>query len=294
MYIEKTMCQSLLETMLNTDRKTRDHGHARADPKKMRIRPELWLDDSVKGTELPTSCITLSKHENEFCEFLKNVKVPSSYSMNVSIIISFLDLKVAPSVMSHDYHVLLTQMIAVGIQNILPVNVQEAIMNFCFFFNAIGRKVLSEEALESLEKRHYETLCFQEMYFLTAFFNMSVHFITHLIKEIKLFGHAFLHQMYVYEIFNGILKSFVRNQAYLEGSMVQGYYTEEAVEWALNYVDPSNLIGVPMSREAHRKMDYWEEGYNFRSTFILLRSFPRIATDVHCVRVPGWAQGGVA
>jgi hypothetical protein len=33
-------------------------------------------------------------------------------------------------------------------------------MNFCFFFNAIGQKVLSEEALESLEKRHYETLCF--------------------------------------------------------------------------------------------------------------------------------------
>jgi hypothetical protein len=43
----------------------------------MRIRPELWLDDSVKGTELLTSCITLSKHEKEFCGFLKNEKVPS-------------------------------------------------------------------------------------------------------------------------------------------------------------------------------------------------------------------------
>jgi hypothetical protein len=43
-------------------------------------------------------------------------------------------------------------MIDVGIQNILPVNVPEAIMNFCFFFNAIGQKVLSEEAHESLEK----------------------------------------------------------------------------------------------------------------------------------------------
>jgi hypothetical protein len=26
----------------------------------------LWLDDSVKGTELPTSCITLSKYEKSF------------------------------------------------------------------------------------------------------------------------------------------------------------------------------------------------------------------------------------
>jgi hypothetical protein len=43
-----------------------------------RIRPELWLDDLVKGTELPTSCITLLKLEKEkFCGFLKNVKVPS-------------------------------------------------------------------------------------------------------------------------------------------------------------------------------------------------------------------------
>jgi hypothetical protein len=119
----------------------------------MGIRLELWLDDLVKGTELPTSCITLSKHEKkEFCGFLKNMKVPSGYLMNVSRLISFLDLKVAPGVKSHDYHVLLTQMIVVGIRNIILVNVQKAIMNFYFFFNAIGQKVLSEEALESLKK----------------------------------------------------------------------------------------------------------------------------------------------
>jgi hypothetical protein len=29
--------------------------------------------------------------------------------------------------------------------------------------------------------------------------------------------------------------------------MVQGYCTKEAVEWYLNYADPSNLIGVPKS-----------------------------------------------
>jgi hypothetical protein len=112
---------------------------------------------------------------------------------------------------SHDYHVLLTQMIDIGIQNILPINIWEAIINFCFFFNAIGQKVLSEEALESLGKMHYETLCFLEMYFLPAFFDNIVHFTNHLIKEIKLLGPAFLHQMNVYKRFNGILKSFIRN-----------------------------------------------------------------------------------
>jgi hypothetical protein len=171
----------------------------------------LWLDDSVKGTELPTSCITLSKHEKkEFCGFLKNVKVPSGYSTNVSRLISFPYLKVAPGVKSHDYQVLLTQIIAIGIQNILPINVREVIMNFYFFFfNAIAQKVLSEEALVSLEKRHYETLCFLELYFPPAFFDTRVHLITHLIKEINLLGHVFLHLMYAYERFHGILKSVI-------------------------------------------------------------------------------------
>jgi hypothetical protein len=102
--------------------------------------------------KLPTSFIIILKNEKEFCVFLKNVKISSGYLMNVSRLISLLDLKVAPNVKSHDYHILLTQMIAIRIQNILPVNVREAIMNFFFFFNAIGQKVLSDEALKSLEK----------------------------------------------------------------------------------------------------------------------------------------------
>jgi hypothetical protein len=61
--------------------------------------------------------------------------------------------------------------------------------------------------------------------------------------------------MYAYERFNSILKSFIRNRAYPEGSMVQGYYTEEAIEWALNYADLSNPIGVLKSHHEGRLTD---------------------------------------
>jgi hypothetical protein len=60
------------------------------------------------------------------------------------------------------------------------------------------------------------------MYFSPAFFDANVHFIAHLIKKIKLHDLLFLYQMYAYERFNGVLKSFVRNRAYPEGNMVQG------------------------------------------------------------------------
>jgi hypothetical protein len=150
MHFEKNVCESLLGKLLNTDGKTRDHGHTWADLKKIGIRPELWLDDSVKVMELPTSCITLSKQEKkEVCGFLKNLKVPSGYSTNIKRVISFPDLKVITCVKSHDDHVLLTHMINVEIQNILPINVWEAIMNFFFFFNTIGQKVLSEDVFST-------------------------------------------------------------------------------------------------------------------------------------------------
>jgi hypothetical protein len=90
------------------------------------------------------------------------------------------------------------------------------------------------------------------MYFSPVFFDVSVHFTAHLIKEIKLLGHVFLHQMYAYERFNNVLKSFIRNRAYPEGSMVQGYCTEKVIEWALNYADLANPIGVPKSRHEGR------------------------------------------
>jgi hypothetical protein len=89
---------------------------------------------------------------------------------------------------------------------------------------------------------------FLAMYFPSAFFDISVHFTTHIIKEIKLLDPLLLHQMYAYKRFNSILKSFIRNLAYPKGSMVQGYCTKKAVEWALNYDDPSNPTGIPKSR----------------------------------------------
>jgi hypothetical protein len=61
---------------------------------------------------------------------LENMKLPSSYSMNVLRLISLADLKVVLSVKSHDYNVLITQMIDIEIQNIIPINVRDAIINF--------------------------------------------------------------------------------------------------------------------------------------------------------------------
>jgi hypothetical protein len=62
----------------------------------------------------------------------------------------------------------------------------------------------------------------------------------------------FLHHMYAYKRFNGILKVFIKNRAYPEGGMVQGYFAEEVIEWVLNYTEPSNPIVVSRSHHEGR------------------------------------------
>jgi hypothetical protein len=58
--------------------------------------------------------------------------------------------------------------------------------------------------------------------------------------------------MFPYERFYGFLKSLVHNRLFLEGDIVHGYETIEAVEWAMGYINPQNPIGVPRSRHEGR------------------------------------------
>jgi hypothetical protein len=53
--------------------------------------------------------------------------------------------------------------------------------------------------------------------------------------------------MYLFERFMGILKNYVRNRAYPEGSIIEGYVTEEVVEFCLDYMTRLDPVGVPRS-----------------------------------------------
>jgi hypothetical protein len=52
--------------------------------------------------------------------------------------------------------------------------------------------------------------------------------------------------MFLYEWYLVVLKSYVRNRAHLEGSIVEGYTTEEVVECCADYVKDGKRIGLPI------------------------------------------------
>ena len=74
-----------------------------------------------------------------------------------------------------------------------------------------------------------------------------IYLIVHLVKEIDILGHVFLHNMFPFERFMGVLKKCVRNRACLEGSIASAYLTEGVIDFCVDFIDDLKLIGVPES-----------------------------------------------
>ena len=102
---------------MNDKWKTKDHAKARANLEELDIRPELLPDGT--SAQPPLSAINLTREEKqELCDFFHSVKLPSGYATNIQKLVPIRENKMLP-MKAHDCDVMLTTMLAVGIQNIL-------------------------------------------------------------------------------------------------------------------------------------------------------------------------------
>jgi hypothetical protein len=60
-----------------------------------------------------------------------------------------------------------------------------------------------------------------------------MHLLVHLVEEISILGPVFLHNMFPFERFMGVLKKYIHNRARPEGSIAKGYGIEEVIEFVL-------------------------------------------------------------
>jgi hypothetical protein len=79
-----------------------------------------------------------------------------------------------------------------------------------------------------------------------------MHLLVHLIKDISILGPVFLHNMFPFVRFMGVLKKYVHNRARPEGSIARGYETEEVIEFCVDFIPDLDRIGVPKSRHEGR------------------------------------------
>ena len=115
MHIEKNVCESIIGTLLNIPRKTKDGLNSRLDFMNMCLRCELVPRFESNRTYLPPACYTLSRKEKKvFCQTLAELKVPEGYCSNFRNLVSIEDLKLY-GLKSHDYHTLMQQLLLVAL-----------------------------------------------------------------------------------------------------------------------------------------------------------------------------------
>ena len=89
------------------------------------------------------------------------------------------------------------------------------------------------------------------MHFPPTYIDISVHLLIYLVDQIRALGPMYLHQMFPFERLIKVFIRYVKNKFRPEGSMVEGWTTEEAIEFCTYYLD-INRVGVPESRHEGR------------------------------------------
>jgi hypothetical protein len=137
MHLTKNLCVNLLGFM-GVYGTPKDTLKARQDLQHMKERENLHPENIDGGRQyLCLASYTLSREEKEsMFECLNSIKVPSGFSSNVKGIINASEKKFI-NLRSHDYHVLMTQLLLVALRGIVPPNVRLATVKLCAFLNTI-------------------------------------------------------------------------------------------------------------------------------------------------------------
>ena len=98
-----------------------------------------------------------------------------------------------------------------AIQDILPNKVKHVITRMCLFINVICSKFIEPIKLDDFENEVAIILCQLKMYFPLLFFNIMVHLIFYLVREIKLCGPVYLWWMHPIEKFMKILNGYTKS-----------------------------------------------------------------------------------
>ncbi|KAI5337813.1 hypothetical protein L3X38_017084 [Prunus dulcis] len=102
---------------------------------------------------------------------------------------------------------------------------------------------------DKLEEDVVVTLCLLEKYFPPSFFDIMVHLVVHLVREVRLCGPVYFRWMYPFERYMKVLKGYVQNRTRPEGCIAERYIAEEAVEFCTQHLSDVSTVGVPSSQK---------------------------------------------
>lgn len=233
MHCEKNITENIMKTIFGE----KDTLGSRMDMKEAGIRKHLWPVPGKKpgSAILPRSPYVLTKEERQgFVDQVRSLRTPTQYvgqlKKRVYVDGSMKGLK------SHDYHVLMQQVLPLCVRNRLAKEVRTAIIMLSRVFRRICAKTIDSNDIAELRSDVAITLCMLEKVFAPSFFNIMSHLVLHLVEEVEICGPVHTRWMYPIERYLKTLKGYVRNRARPEGSMAEGYAIVEALGFCTEYM----------------------------------------------------------
>jgi hypothetical protein len=89
---------------------------------------------------------------------------------------------------SHDYHMLMQQLLFLCLQELMVVNTHMVIMRLNHVFKHVCVKVWNLTDIVSLSKDVAITLCLLEKDFPPTFFEITIHLVLHVVDELDICG----------------------------------------------------------------------------------------------------------
>ena len=238
MHCEKNLSENILRTTMGD----KDTPAVRADMQAHGIRPHLHLQavgPSNDQLHMPNAPYVLSAADKAkvLC-VLKNLRTPTHY---VSALHKKISKGKLSGLKSHDFHVLLQQILPLCYRRISNKHLAGAIIRLGRLFQKICAKSVNKDEKDHLQAESAETMCILEKLFPPSFFDIMFHMPNHLVEELFICGPVHTRWMYPYERYFKNLKGYVRNLAKPEGSIATGYEAEEALGFITEYMSEYNM-----------------------------------------------------
>jgi hypothetical protein len=251
MHIDKNICESLMATILNIPRKTKDTIKALLDLKDLVIKKELQFREIVDSCQMPHGRYTLSKEQKKvFCDFLREVKFLDGFVSNISRCLNADRTKVQ-GLKTHDSHILLQRTKVPGaMSGFLDKDIYEAIVELGTFFRQLCSRTLHKDVLAEMKEEIPIILVRLEKKFPQTLVDVMIHLAVHLPDEALLQGPVQYGWMYPIERRLYTFKRLVRNRSRPEGSITEAYVASEFLTFCSKYMDD---VDTRFNRESRNK-----------------------------------------
>ena len=233
MHCEMNLAKNFLKTITGK----KDTVKVRRDLQRRNIRRHLWLTPSprnpAKMVKLAAPYVLTHAEFESFVRCIESLKTPTGYSSDLG---KHLRKKNFGGLKSHDYHVLMQQIMPLALRELMQPGPRMAIMRMSKVFHRTCTKVYDPHDFPSLQADVAESMALLEMEFPPSFFDIMTHHPLHLVQELDLCGPVSARWMYPVERYMKTLKGHVRNMARPEACMAEGYLKDECIGFVTKYL----------------------------------------------------------